>query len=170
MAERESDEAKRARALVAHRRTKGATLKAPPRPKLPKSVGARIDALYTYREAINAFGREVRELERIVSALRDEQDEIAKGIARDLRAGQLEAGRGEAASFSPGSRPVVTVTDWEAFYKYIRKQDAFELLHRRVTTDAVVERLDKGEKVPGVEREAAFTYSLTKVGAGRKRR
>jgi len=45
---------------------------------------------------------------------------------------------------------VPQVDDWDAFYAFVRKQDAFELLQKRITSTAWRERVDAGQEVPGV--------------------
>lgn len=43
-----------------------------------------------------------------------------------------------------------TASDWNALYEYIRKNDAFDLLHKRLTETAVKLRWDDSVIIPGV--------------------
>ena len=56
------------------------------------------------------------------------------------------------------------VQDWEAFYKYVAKEGAFDLLQRRVNDSAYRARLDDQIKVPGVEPFGVVKLSITKSG------
>jgi hypothetical protein len=46
---------------------------------------------------------------------------------------------------------VPTVSDWEMFYQYIKDNDAFDLLQKRVGVKAVAVRWEDELSIPGVE-------------------
>lgn len=52
-----------------------------------------------------------------------------------------------------GEQKVANVTDWDAFYDYIKKKDAFYLLQRRVSNNAAIEIIELDETLPGVEMQ-----------------
>lgn len=64
----------------------------------------------------------------------------ASGIAGKLVRVQIET----------KTRP--TVTDWDKFYTYIKKNNAFELLNKAVSTSGMKERWEAKKEVPGVEK------------------
>lgn len=139
-------------------------LEMPAKVRLPTKVAARIDALYALREKRMAYGRQITEAERVLSALKENELEIARGLAKSLR--ELGGGTkltGGVATFSPGSVDVFTVDDWDGFYKHIRENDAFDLLERRPARGALRERLDDDALPPGIVHDTKFTYSLTKA-------
>lgn len=55
------------------------------------------------------------------------------------------------ATFRIKSKVKAMVGDWGLFYEYIRANNAFDLLHRRVTETAVKLRWDDRVVIPGVE-------------------
>lgn len=56
-------------------------------------------------------------------------------------------------------REVATAEDWDAFYQYIKENDAIHLLQRRVGQAATLETLEDGD-IPGVKK-----LTITKLGA-----
>ena len=54
------------------------------------------------------------------------------------------------------------VEDWEAFYAYIKKHNAFELLHKRVSAPAWRERTEKAP-LPGVVNYINVKLSFRKA-------
>lgn len=66
--------------------------------------------------------------------------------------------KGTKGTVSMTEAEVPTVKDWDKFNTYVLKNKALDLLQRRVSTTAWRDRLEAGQKVPGVEK---FTkYSL----------
>jgi hypothetical protein len=140
-------------------------LESPGKPVIrSKKLAAQVDAFYAHRERRIAFAREVKKADDEAKAIKAAEDELAKRIARALRK-QLGGSKisGDVGTFSPGTGRVFTVTDWEAFYEHIAKEDAFELLQKRIGEGAMKELDAKGELPPGVKGDDIFTYSLTKV-------
>lgn len=143
-------------------------LNMPVKRRLPKKPAARIDALYEIRAERMAYSKQIREAEHVLSTLKEHEMEVARDLAADLR--KLGGGTklaGSVATFSPGSTDVFTVMDWDAFYEYIRKEDAFDLLERRPARGPLKERLDADKLPPGITHDTKFAYSLTKISAKR---
>lgn len=148
-------------------RRKPLTLRPPKQAKIPRELGPRIDALYAMRQSAKAFKALIKEAELVAAGLAAEEEALAREIRTELKGLGLESGRGAHASFAPSEQPIVIVDDWEALYEYIKANDAFEMLHRRTTTEAFVERWDAKVKIPGVHRDSKLSFSLTKVGPGK---
>lgn len=99
---------------------------------LPSTIGATIDALITIRSEINGLNKKVsglkagkKELEDHFLSLADEQD--------------TESGSGKTGTASIGEDEMTSVEDWDLVYKYIRRNNAFYLLERRVAQAAMRE-------------------------------
>lgn len=71
------------------------------------------------------------------------------------------AGRVARVQVKPNPQPVVV--DWPRLYTYILKHKAFELLQRRLSKEAVNERLEAKERVPGITIFNAKKVSCTKI-------
>lgn len=60
--------------------------------------------------------------------------------------------------------PYITGEDgWEGFYEYVKENDAFYLLQKRLSTQALREMVESGEKVPGVEMFEKVDVSIRKI-------
>ena len=110
----------------------------------PRTIGGRIDALYRQREKIRELEARVKEEKE---KYKHQEDQLLKAMDKS----QLEASRGRLATASITQTDRPTIKDYERFIKYVRDNEAFDLLQRRVSTTAWRERLDEGEKVPGIE-------------------
>jgi hypothetical protein len=72
---------------------------------------------------------------------------------------------GHEATVSVSINTVASVKDWDKFYKYIRKNDAFHLLERRPASKAWREEVEirRGKVVPGTEGFEKRTLNLRKT-------
>lgn len=124
--------------------------------KIPKTIGACADLLYETRRKRLAKQKEVEVLEA-------EETMLKEHIIATLPKSDASGVSGKVARVTVLSKDIPTVKDWSAFYKYILKNKAFELLQRRVSDAAVKERIESGKQVPGVEIFKAPTVSLNKL-------
>ena len=53
--------------------------------------------------------------------------------------------------------------DWPALYEYIKQNNAFELLQRRLGERAINERLEQGEDIPGLSFFNKRSLSVSKL-------
>ena len=60
------------------------------------------------------------------------------------------------------TKQVPQVKDYEPFYAFIKKENRFDLLQKRLSEGAIKEIWDQGKVVPGIEAFTAVTISLTK--------
>jgi hypothetical protein len=125
--------------------------------KFPKKLGACIDLAYSMRAAR-------LELEGKTEEMRKEETALKDHILLAFSKSELEGSKGAVASASITRLTVPKVVDWELFYSFIAKHEAFELLERRPSRSAYKERLEAGVKVPGVEPMEVINLSLNKVG------
>lgn len=126
----------------------------------PTTVGAAIDRLYKLRELRKTHQREADKVGEEESALRDH-------LINTVKKSELNGAVGSLASCSLAPKTVARVTDWTAFYKYIKKHEAWDMLERRPSNAAYALRLEANEAVPGVEPFVVQGLSLHKV-SGKK--
>ena len=62
-------------------------------------------------------------------------------------------------TYEPKKAP--RVTDWSLFYAYIQQENAFEMLHKRLTETAIMERVNAGEIVPGIVVDNKPAYKVS---------
>ena len=66
------------------------------------------------------------------------------------QAGITTAGN-DCISVSVGSDIMPTVEDWEKVFEYVKENDAWHVLQKRISAGAYRELLNMGEKVPGIK-------------------
>jgi hypothetical protein len=123
--------------------------------KIPETLGACADLLYDIKERRRTLEGEAEEWHKHETALTEH-------IIRVMPKSDSGA-MGKHHKVQVVTRVKPRVSDWAAFFEYIRKTRAFELLQRRIADGAIQERWDAKKKVPGVETFNVVTLSLTKV-------
>jgi len=119
------------------------------------SLGTAIDLLYDKRA-----GR--LHLEKDIKRLKSEELALRIYIKQLLDKASLEGGKGQTASASIVHQTEPTAKDWPAIYAFIRENDAFDMLQRRLSSTAVKDRWESGIIVPGVEKFDTWDLSVTK--------
>lgn len=124
--------------------------------KLPKTLALCADELYKTREARLALQKQVDELTSRESAIKEH-------LINNLPKSDASGVAGKLARVTIVTKVIAQVKDWDKLYAYIKKNNAFEFLQRRLTDTAIKERWDNGKEVPGVEPFNAVTVSINKV-------
>lgn len=101
-------------------------------------------------EARKNNNSELHDANKIVSALKAEEDLIDAAIIAKLEADGTKRAASDLGSVSMQVEEVPEVIDWEAFYEYIHQNKDFALLQRRATSTAMRELWKLGQTVPGV--------------------
>lgn len=122
-------------------------------PSLPAPCG---DLLYQIRDTRHA-------LQKFVELLEKRESSIKEFLINKLPKGKSSGVRGKIAYVEINTKAIPAVKDWPKLYAYIKKNDAFELLQKRVTESAVEERWENGTDVPGVEKFNVVKVSCTKA-------
>ena len=107
-------------------------------------LGTLCDRLYELRESIKELTDREKELRQEFEAIHIEL------INRMDNEGTPRAG-GRKASVSINETTYATIRDYDAFINYVKEEDAFHLLQRRVADASYREMLQIGEEVPGLE-------------------
>jgi translation elongation factor EF-Ts len=124
-------------------------------------LGAAIDKAYECRSERIALEKQVTALKKTEEALKEE-------IAAALEAAGLEAARGSIAMFSYSKKVVPSVFDWDAMHDFVRDNNAFQLLQKRISVAAWTEYADSDLIIPGTEPLELAKYNLTKASGVRK--
>ncbi len=133
-----------------------AVKKAAPKIKLPRTVAACADRLYQCR-------LERAAAQKVADELEAEEKAIKEHLINTLPKGEASGTMGRVAKAHVYTRAVPQVKDWTKLYGYIKKNDAWDLLQRRLAEGAVTERLEAKKKIPGVETFNVVTVSCTKL-------
>ncbi len=129
--------------------------KAPVR-KPPANTGTLIDKVIDLRAKRLA-------LEKSVDKLKSEEASIKDKIVSGLLKQGLERATGKKGTLSYKTVAVGHVNDWDAFYKYVKRTNSFELLERRIAQSVLREVVtDKRRKNPdGVQIGSVVKVNLT---------
>lgn len=147
---------KRPKATVPTDLPEGTELKKNGEIKLPSTPAACADLLFVTREQRLDLQRRLDKMAELESALKEWFIENlprsdASGIAGKIARVQIKA------------NPTPVVDDWDKFYAYVKRHNAFELLQRRLNETAVKERWEDKKQVPGVGVFQAKKVSCTKL-------
>ena len=123
--------------------------------KFPKSLAACADLLHEVR---------TRRLEaqRVADAIEDEEKALKAYIIKSMPKDSTGIS-GKLARVTIVPTIVVQVLDWPALYRYITKNDAFDLLQRRVSDKAVKDRWEQKKVIPGVGPFPVDTLSINQL-------
>lgn len=119
------------------------------------TLGEAIDTLYQARAARLAKAKEVKELQATEAAAKLE-------VLRLLGEAGLEKASGKLATAGILTEDVPYVKDWDALYGYIKENDRFDLLQRRIGVVAWRDLFKDGVLIPGTEAGVDTDLSLTK--------
>jgi hypothetical protein len=104
---------------------------------LPPSAAECADLLYRSRERRLEMQRETEKIAKLES-------QISNWFVETLPAGQTGVA-GRVARVQVETKAVAQVADWDRLYAYVKKNNAWELLQRRLSEGAAKERLDAGQ-------------------------
>ncbi len=91
-------------------------------------------------------------LQRELKKLEEKASELKAALITELERSGVPAIGCDTATFTLVQKEVPTATDWNALYRFIKEQDAFDLLQRRLSPEAVEVRWSDDVVVPGVSK------------------
>ena len=126
---------------------------------IPENTGACIDALYELRQTRLQLQRE---FDAKLKEMKAEEKELEDVLFVKLGNEGLEGAKGTVATAGLKHTTVPQPKDWDAIYKFIKENDAFDLLHKRFTSSAWAERVEAGQEIPGIETFDKVEITLNK--------
>lgn len=124
--------------------------------KMPTSLGATIDLLWSLRE-------ERKAAEAVVNGIKEKEAAVEAHLMNNFDKSGLDGAKGKLGLATLKHSTVADVTDWPAFYGYIQKNKAWDLLQKRPSITAIRERWDANKEIPGITPKDITTLSLTQV-------
>lgn len=118
-------------------------------------LGTRIDALYATRQ-------HRLELSKTVEALKAEETRQREEILGLLDSVKLAKASGHQATCGVKESIEPVPEDWEMIHNYIRTENRFDLIQKRLSAPAWRELRDSGLLVPGTSAITVRDLSLTK--------
>ena len=123
----------------------------------PDSLGDSIDKYYQLRAQRLNLEKEVKERKRTERAYMEH-------IIASLRAANMANGGGGVANASIKEVEMPTPKNWQAIWDFVKANDAWDILQKRLSGKAVQERWDQGIMIEGIETFTKVSLSLTKKG------
>ena len=124
--------------------------------KIPKALGACADLLYETKNKRLLLQKEV-------DALAAQEVLLKQHIIDTLPKSEASGVAGKLARVTVVTKVVPQVQDWDAFYKYVKKNSAFDLLNKALNKAAVEARWENNKTVGGVGSFNAVSVSVNKV-------
>jgi hypothetical protein len=125
--------------------------------KFPKTLGACIDMAYATQQEYLAKKAEADAVAKRVAEIEDH-------IIETFPKTGLQGGKGQFASATLTTSIEPTAKDWDAIFGYVKKKGAFDLMYRRINGKAWRDRIEAGEKIPGIEEFNRIKLSIRKIG------
>lgn len=108
----------------------------------PQTLGAMIDRMHALRLRKREIGREEKEINEQLKALED-------GIIAKLDSEDIGSSRGKNATATISEDIVPQIDDWDKVYAFIKENDAFYMLQRRMAVTVYREMIESGQELPG---------------------
>lgn len=119
-------------------------------------LAEKVDLYYSTRQRRLELQHEVDDLQAEETKLKNELiDSISKSDATGVA--------GKLARITVVTKPKPQVKDWDAFFTYVRRRGAWDLIQRRISEAAVKERWADNKVIPGVEVFNVVDLSVNKV-------
>lgn len=121
-------------------------------------------------EAIAALEEQKRGLEKQVKKLVEEIEKLqAEGLTALDKLGVVSLSTSDLTG-DIVEDTVPNPEDWPALYKYIAENDAFYLLHKRISATVWKEMIAQGIEIPGVTpaKKRTFKVSINRKGSKAK--
>lgn len=123
--------------------------------KTPIKLGQLIDKIQLIQERASEF-------EAKANALKSEASTLLEEVQNKFKKDALIGAMGRLGRTELREDDVPDLEDYEAFCNYVRKEDAFDLFQKRVSSEAARLRWAEGKTIPGV---AKFHRVVLKVKA-----
>lgn len=109
----------------------------------PVTIGKQIDDLWALREKKRLLEADVKKVE---DAIKEHETKLFE----TFDAQGLKSGKGDLASISISESTEFNLEDDTEFFKYVKKNNAFHLLQRRISAPAAREIFEQKGMVPGL--------------------
>ena len=122
-----------------------------------ETVGGLIDELFLLRE-------QRRKLAETDKSLQAQYADLEAKLIAALDLQETTQARGRSATATLNEEELATVTDWSQVHEFIRSQNAFFLLQRRINSAAWREAAaERGEPIPGTTVFKRRTIALRRI-------
>jgi hypothetical protein len=105
-----------------------------------------------------------REIEKQAAELKEQQDLIAAELLEICKEQGAQTIRTEYGTVSRRVTKNYWTNDWDSFYKFIKDNDAFSLMHQRINSTNMTQYLEENPDLlpPGLNAEVTQTVTIIK--------
>jgi hypothetical protein len=123
---------------------------------LPTSIGLCADLYAEVRELRLA-------MQKLVDDVKARESEVREHIINSLSKSDDTGAAGKRYRAQVVTKLKPTLKDWNAFTHFVEDYGCWHLLQKRMNERAVLDMLEEGESVPGVEKFNAVDVSITRI-------
>ena len=110
-----------------------------------KKIGSKIDLLHKQKLKIKALDTKLLQEKKTYYEMENE-------IVKLMQEEELMVSGGKLAKLTLSTEDLPSVSDWNKLYAYIKKNNAWDLLQKRVSSTAFRARTEGNKKIPGVQK------------------
>jgi hypothetical protein len=132
--------------------------------KMPKKLGDLIDLGRELEQQRREYQREVDEK---IDGMKKNEAAVEAAVLSALEKAGVEKASGSSATATLNKNATPTIKDFALAWKWIKTNDAHELIRRQFNSGAYSERLAAGESIPGVETFWKKTISYSKFNSSK---
>ncbi len=110
---------------------------------------AQLSPLEKALAALNVAIRKRKDAEAVVSELADQERKMREDVLGLM--GTNKTVGNEKLTVTKTQSTVYKIEDWEAVFAYAKRKGNDDIVQRRVSTEAIKARFERGVEVPGVE-------------------
>jgi hypothetical protein len=123
---------------------------------LPTSIGLCADLYAEVRELRLA-------MQKLVDDVKARESEVREHIINSLSKSDDTGAAGKRYRAQVVTKLKPALKGWDEFTRWVALTGRFDLLQKRMNERAVLDMLEEGESVPGVERFNAVDVSITRI-------
>lgn len=106
---------------------------------------------------------EIKEHEEEITELKKRKEELERELIAEAEKQQLKSGAGESSSFSIKEETVPQASDWDAVWQFIKENDYFHMVQKRLSSTACRELWELGQQIPGVNKYTSHKVNVKGV-------
>ncbi|MFV1943437.1 hypothetical protein VPH49_21735 [Pseudomonas luteola] len=126
----------------------------------PVNTAQTLDVLAAQRDELNMQKRALENQIKLLNGALEDNEQAILALAKNMGLDRFAVGK---LTFSVSRQIVGNVKDWESVFAYIKENDAFYLVQRRLSNASYKELLDAGTTVPGVEQFEKVALNMRKL-------
>jgi len=114
-------------------------------------------------DEILAIKNDIQMHEQEITELKKQKEELERELIAEAEKQQLKSGAGTSSSFSIKEETVPQASDWDEVWKFIKENDYFHMVQKRLSSTACRELWELGTTIPGVNKYTSHKVNVKGV-------